>query len=249
MIQIFSLLFLDCLRSLSRRLYWLYKLSLSEIGKGTKIRFPVIIEGKGTFVFGNKGFIDSWSKIGVAKNGSLNFKNKIHLESNTTILVNENGCINGGDEFKLGRGARIFVQNEWQFGNRVKIETNCAIFSREHGYYGKLQIGDGTHIGDGTIIDVTDNVYIESEVAIGPNCTIYTHDHDYSHKDKAAWKGGIVTKPVIIKDGAWIGSNVTILPGVSIGKRAVVAAGSVVTKDVMSQTIVGGVPAKIIKEI
>ena len=52
-----------------------------------------------------------------------------------------------------------------------------------------------------------------------------------------------------IKDKAWIGSNATILPGVTIGEGAIVAAGAVVTKDVMAKTIVGGVPAKLIKKI
>ncbi|MFB9054537.1 acyltransferase [Formosa undariae] len=88
-----------------------------------------------------------------------------------------------------------------------------------------------------------------SDVAIGPNCTLYTHDHDYSDKIVAAWKGVIISNPIIIKNGAWIGSNVTILPGATIGNRAVIAAASVVTMNVESETIVEGVPAKFIKRI
>ena len=64
-----------------------------------------------------------------------------------------------------------------------------------------------------------------------------------------AWKGGLVSHPVTVEDGAWVGSGVTILPGVTIGKRAVVAAGSLITKSVESNTIVGGIPAKLIKRI
>ena len=56
-------------------------------------------------------------------------------------------------------------------------------------------------------------------------------------------------KPIIIEDKAWLGSNVTVLPGVRIGEGAVVAAGAVVTKDVASNTVVAGVPAKFIKKI
>ncbi|MBV4357845.1 hypothetical protein KTO63_11845 [Parasegetibacter sp. MAH-26] len=55
--------------------------------------------------------------------------------------------------------------------------------------------------------------------------------------------------PITIEDGAWIGSRVTILPGVTIGEKSIIAAGAVVTKDVEPYTLVGGVPAKIIKHL
>ena len=86
-------------------------------------------------------------------------------------------------------------------------------------------------------------------MAIGPNSTIYSHDHRYDAKGKAAWKGGVVRKQVVIKDGAWVSSGVTILPGVTIGKNCVIAAGAVVTKSTDDNCIYGGIPAKKIKEI
>ncbi|MPN02196.1 Maltose O-acetyltransferase [bioreactor metagenome] len=60
---------------------------------------------------------------------------------------------------------------------------------------------------------------------------------------------GLITKPVVIKQNAWLGSGVTVLPGVTIGKNVIVAANSTVTKDVPSDVIVAGTPAKIIKSI
>ena len=122
------------------------------------------------------------------------------------------------------------LRTDWTIGDEVQIATHCAIFSREGGVAGKVQIGDGTHIGDHSIIDCAANVIIGKEVAIGPNCVLYSHDHDYTSESSAAWKGGLICKDIMIEDGAWVGSGVTILPGVTIGKRAVIAAGAVSQK-------------------
>jgi acetyltransferase-like isoleucine patch superfamily enzyme len=149
----------------------------------------------------------------------------------------------------LGEASRCFVQNDWLIGNNVKIETHCAVFARESEKSGKLVIGNNSNIGDHTIIDLVDDLTIGNDVAIGPNCTLYTHDHIYDDINLPAWKGGIISKPIIIEDGAWVGSSVTILPGITIGKRAVVAAGSIVTKNVETNCIYGGNPAKLIREI
>ena len=88
-------------------------------------------------------------------------------------------------------------------------------------------------------------ITIEDEVLIGPKVNLITENHPIDPKDRRA----LITKPILIKRKAWIGAGVTILPGVTIGENAVVAAGAVVTKDVPDNTIVAGVPAKIIKSI
>ena len=78
-------------------------------------------------------------------------------------------------------------------------------------------------------------------VMIAANCSIATNNHDFY--DRAV----LTCKPVHIKRNAWIGIGSTILPGVTIGENAIVAAGAVVAKDVPDNAMVGGVPAKIIK--
>ncbi|MBP1839111.1 acyltransferase [Formosa algae] len=234
---------------LVRQLFWVLKLSQSNIGKDVSIQFPVIREGNGTFSLGDKSKLEKRTNIGVGNKAILDVGKDALFEEASTILVNKNHSLKIGDQFKLGAHARLYVNSDWSFGSAVKIETHCAIFARESGYVGKLIIGDHSHIGDFTIIDLVNDVVIGSDVAIGPNCTLYTHDHEYKDKNVAAWKGGIVSKPIQIENGAWIGSNVTILPGVVIGERAVIAAGSVVTKSVEAETIVGGIPAKLIKRI
>ena len=97
-----------------------------------------------------------------------------------------------------------------------------------------------------TILDIRE-VRIGNNVMIGPNTLITTVGHPLSPKGRREHLG--ITKPVTIVDDVWIGGNVTILPGVTIGNNVVVGAGAVVTKDVPDNVVVGGVPARVIKEI
>lgn len=233
----------------AKQVYWLYRLSQAQIGKGTQLEFPLIVEGKGKIEFGQKSHLQHMVNLGVWEGSFLKVGDNSLFENQSTILVAEKSNLEIGHQFKLGEKARLFVNNQWKFGNDVKIETHCAIFAREPNHFGILNIGDGTHIGDHTIIDMVADVTIGKEVAVGPNCTIYTHDHIYSDLDRPAWKGGLTKSATCIEDGAWIGSGVTILPGVTIGQRAVIAAGSVVTKSVDPNCIYAGIPAKLIKTI
>ena len=74
-------------------------------------------------------------------------------------------------------------------------------------------------------------------------------NHNFADTTKRIDEQGISTKPVVIGDDVWIGANAVILPGVTIGRHCVVAAGAVVTKDVPDNTVVAGVPAKVIKTL
>ena len=82
---------------------------------------------------------------------------------------------------------------------------------------------------------------------IGPNTLISTVNHPMTPMGRRKHLG--IAKPVTIGDDVWMGGNVTILPGVTIGNNVIIAAGAVVTKDVPSNTLVGGVPAKKIKSL
>ena len=90
-------------------------------------------------------------------------------------------------------------------------------------------------------------IFIGDHVMIGPNSLITTVGHSLSPMGRRKHLG--IAEPVTIGNDVWIGGNVTILPGVKIGNNVVVAAGAVVTKDVPDNCVVGGVPARFIKEI
>jgi acetyltransferase-like isoleucine patch superfamily enzyme len=128
-------------------------------------------------------------------------------------------------------------------GDHSVIESYCCI----NNAVGDVVIGDYTRIGiHNTIIGP---VCIGNHVNLAQGITVTALNHNFEDKTKRIDEQGITTKPVIIGDDVWIGANAVILPGVTIGKHCVVAAGAVVTKDVPDNTIVGGMPAKEIKKI
>lgn len=106
-----------------------------------------------------------------------------------------------------------------------------------------VEIGEDTIVGDHCFLDGRGNLKIGSHVDIASQVLIYNSEHDIEAEDFKA-----ITAPVEIGDYVFIGPRAIILPGVKIGKGAVIAAGAIVTKDVEAFKIVGGVPAKEIGE-
>ena len=99
-------------------------------------------------------------------------------------------------------------------------------------------IGQDTIIGENSVLDGRDELRIGNHVAIASEVMIYNSQHDQNDENFSA-----INKPVIIDDYVFIGPRAIILPGVKIGRGAIVGAGAVVTKDVLENTIVGGIPA------
>lgn len=107
----------------------------------------------------------------------------------------------------------------------------------------KISIDEGTVIGHGVTLDGRNGITIGKNVNFSSEVMVWTMQHDYNDPGFGA-SGG----PVIIHDYVWVSARAIILPNVTIGEGVVVAAGAVVTKDVESYTIVGGIPAKKIGE-
>jgi acetyltransferase-like isoleucine patch superfamily enzyme len=110
-------------------------------------------------------------------------------------------------------------------------------------------IGKNCVIGWGSLIDCLGQVTIEDNVFFGHQVKILTGMHDYTKFGLERQMTHVSGKPVLIKTGVWIASGAIICPGVVVGEHSVVAAGAVVTKDVLPYTIVAGNPAKKIKDI
>lgn len=108
-----------------------------------------------------------------------------------------------------------------------------------------IHLGEHVFINTGCTMQDQGGIYIGDGALIGHHVTIVTLNHDADPQKR----GDLHPAPVHIGKGAWLGCNVTVLPGVTIGDGAIVAAGAVVTKDVPANTVVGGVPAKMIKKL
>ena len=108
-----------------------------------------------------------------------------------------------------------------------------------------IKLGDYSELGQHCLIHA--GVSIGSNVIMGPSVKIYTRNHNFARKDIPIANQGKLTKPTVIGDDVWIGANVIILPGVSVGKGCVLGAGSVISKDIPEYAVVVGNPAKIIK--
>jgi acetyltransferase-like isoleucine patch superfamily enzyme len=126
------------------------------------------------------------------------------------------------------------------------IDESTTVFAPFYTNFGRLiQIGKNVFINHACSFLDMGGITIEDDVLIGPKVNLITENHPLDPVDRRA----LVAKPIIIKRNAWIGAAVTILPGVTIGENAVVAAGAVVSKDVPANTVVGGIPAKFIKSV
>ena len=126
-----------------------------------------------------------------------------------------------------------------------KIDDTVSIVSPFYCDFGpRLKLGKNIIINKGATIFSAGLVIIEDDVLIGPDVKIITVNHDFNDRHNK-----IYFKKVVIKRNAWIGAGAIICPGVTLGENSIVAAGAVVTKDVMPNTLVGGNPARFIKNI
>ena len=111
-----------------------------------------------------------------------------------------------------------------------------------------LTIGNNVGIAQNCFIQVRGPVVIGNDVIFGPNVSVFSENHIFDDPNLPVSRQGETRRGVTIEDGVWIGTRAVILDGVTVGKNSIVAAGSVVNQDVPAYSIVGGVPAKILKQ-
>lgn len=191
-----------------------------------------------------RGWICQWSRFPGAKGLSV---------ARHVRIVREKGC-----EIKLGTNCRIYngarlSATRYQtkdesaqilIGNRCQLKEGCRIVVRS----GRVRIGSRCAIGDGAEIECwKSTVDIGDLVRIASQVYILTNNHAYEDVAKPIMEQGYVFKPIVIGDDVWIGRRAVILPGVTIGRGAIIGAGAVVTKNVPPNAIVAGVPARMIR--
>jgi acetyltransferase-like isoleucine patch superfamily enzyme len=132
----------------------------------------------------------------------------------------------------------------------IKIGKDCTVhdYAIIETYGGKIEIGENSSINHFTILRGSGGITIGSCVRIAPHCTIIASSHIFKDVGNPICLQGLEAKGITIKDDVWIGSNVSVLDGVTIGKGSIIGAGSVVTKSIPEYCIAVGVPAKVIKK-
>lgn len=172
----------------------------------------------------------------IGKNVTIRQASYIHVGRN--FIAQDNCEING------------LSQKGLVFGDKVTVGSFAII--RPTNLYGGsaglgLKIGNNSSIGPYSYIGCSGYIEIGENVMISPRVSIYSENHNFSDTSLPMIQQGVSQSFVKIEDDCWIAANAVILAGVTIGKGSVVAAGSIVTKDVPSYSVVAGNPAKIIK--
>ncbi len=127
-----------------------------------------------------------------------------------------------------------------------ELDDEFRVFTPFFTDFGKnIHLGKNVFINAGCKFQDQGGIYIGDDALIGHNVVMATLNHDENPENRA----NLIAAPINIGNKVWIGSNATILPGVSIGDGAIIAAGAVVTRDVEENSIVAGVPAKFIRKV
>lgn len=132
-------------------------------------------------------------------------------------------------------------------GDRVRLFSTVATLQLEVGHGAALHIGDRTLINYGSSIGATQLVRIGERCNIGTHCILI--DNDFHSLEPERRDEVPPSAPIVLRDNVWLGARVIVLRGVTIGEGSVVAAGSVVTRDVEPRSLVGGVPAKLLRRL
>lgn len=129
-------------------------------------------------------------------------------------------------------------------GDHTHIESGCLLHSE-----GRLTIGPDGFIGSGCTLVAVGRIDIGADALIAGNVTIRDHNHRIASRTIPYRLQGLDVTPVTIGSNVWLGTNAVILKGVTIGDGAVIAATAVVSKVVQAHSVVGGVPARLIRRL
>lgn len=184
----------------------------------------------------------------------LNLKSKLivsFLKSNKNIEIGQKLELKGTPLIDIKDDCFLLIEdnvtlNSQNRGYHVNMHSPIKLYADRKGAI--IRIGANTRI-HGTCIHAYESITIGKNCLIAANCQIFDgsgHDLSFSDVENRINTRG-VSKPVLIEDNVWIGINSIILPGVTIGNGSVIAANSVVTKDIPPMVLAGGNPAKIIK--
>ncbi|WP_147818772.1 acyltransferase [Salidesulfovibrio onnuriiensis] len=151
-----------------------------------------------------------------------------------------------GRMFEIESGVFIDRLSNLSLGNGVVIESNCSLYCCNSA----MSIGSNCYLNKNVRLGSCGDapLTLGNEVMVGPNVVMDTSNHVFARTDRSIKSQGLVFAPIVVEDDVWIGANVVVTSGATIGRGSVVAAGAVVTRDVEPYSVVGGVPARLIRK-
>lgn len=187
------------------------------------------------------------------------FKQLFLRETHGMLLVGKGVQITHGQHIRCGKNVKFedfseihgLCSDGLKFGDYVTISRGVMI--RPSSYYGGdygigLTMGDHSSIGPYGYVGCSGRITIGKNVMFGPKCSLFAENHVFSNTESSIKSQGVQQKGIIIEDDCWIGSNVTILDGVTIGRGSVIGAGTLVTKNIPAGSIVVDQREKVIRE-
>jgi acetyltransferase-like isoleucine patch superfamily enzyme len=184
-----------------------------------------------------RGYLKMGKKVYIGSNCSISNKRNVLLGNNATI--DHHTIIDGYAYQKvvIGNGSRI---------GAYSFVSCTSHFSK----YGKgLTMGSNSAVGQFTEFGAAGGIAIGNDVIMGSYVSFHSENHNFSDTTRLIREQGVTSKGIVIGNNVWVGAKVSFLDGSSVGNHCVVAAGAVVNGTFPDYSVIGGVPAKILKEI
>ena len=183
--------------------------------------------------------------------GIIKTRHKVFIGRNTKIL--NVGNISFGKSVTIGSYCEIdgYASEKIILGDCVKIGSYSKLLSTSHfSKFGKgLIMGSNSAIGDFTHFGAPGGIVIGNDVIMGSYISFHSENHNFADTSKLIREQGVSSKGIVLGNNIWVGAKVTFLDGCEVGDNSVVAAGAVVTGKFPKNSIIGGVPARVIKNI
>lgn len=184
-----------------------------------------------------RGFIKLGKNVFVGRSSVFLNKRNIHFGENVTI---EECCF-----------IDAYASEKIYFGDNVKIGAYSSVSSTSHmSKYGiGLKIGNNSGVGRFTEFGASGGIEIGNDVIMGSYISFHSENHNFGDLSKSIREQGVTSKGIILGNNIWVGAKVTFLDGCKIGNNSVIAAGAVVKGNFPDNVVIGGIPAKILKQL
>ena len=184
-----------------------------------------------------RGFLKTGNKVFIGRNTKI--YNVANISFGKNVTIDKNCLIDG------------FSSEKIQFGDCVKIGSYSTLSATSHlSKFGKgLKIGNNSAVGQFTQFGAAGGIEIGTDVIMGSYISFHSENHNFKDNTKLIREQGVTSKGIKIGNNVWVGAKATFLDGCVVGNNSVVAAGAVVNGIYPDNSIIGGIPAKVIKSI